>query len=78
MALPVNGSTHLIPAYYSIYRPRKDKRLSWPRKEDEEEEGKWEKEKTKGREGIDRTPRFQNIDSPMVVLSFSSHTPAIR
>ena len=30
MALPVNGSTHLIPAYYSIYRPRKDKRLSWP------------------------------------------------
>jgi len=30
MALPVNGSTHLIPAYYSFYRPRKDKRLSWP------------------------------------------------
>ena len=30
MALPVNGSTHLIPAYYSIYRPRKDERLSWP------------------------------------------------
>jgi len=29
MALPVNGSTHLIPAYYSIYRPRKDERLSW-------------------------------------------------
>ena len=24
MALPVNGSTHLIPAYYSFYRPRKD------------------------------------------------------
>jgi len=30
MALPVNGSTHLIPAYYSIYRPREDERLSWP------------------------------------------------
>ena len=30
MALPVNGSTHLIPAYYSFYRPRKDDRLSWP------------------------------------------------
>ena len=30
MALPVNGSTHLIPAYYSFYRPRKDQRLSWP------------------------------------------------
>ena len=30
MALPVNGSTHLIPAYYSCYRPRKDERLSWP------------------------------------------------
>jgi len=30
MALPVNGSSHLIPAYYSIYRPRKDERLSWP------------------------------------------------
>ena len=30
MALPVNGSTHLIPAYYSIYRPRKDEKLSWP------------------------------------------------
>jgi len=30
MALPVNGSTHLIPAYYSYYRPRKDERLSWP------------------------------------------------
>ena len=29
MALPVNGSTHLIPAYYSFYRPRKDERLSW-------------------------------------------------
>ena len=29
MALPVNGSTHLIPAYYSIYRPRKDERPSW-------------------------------------------------
>ena len=30
MALPVNGSTYLIPAYYSFYRPRKDERLSWP------------------------------------------------
>jgi len=30
VALPVNGSTHLIPAYYSFYRPRKDERLSWP------------------------------------------------
>ena len=30
MALPVNGSTHLIPAYYSFYRHRKDERLSWP------------------------------------------------
>ena len=30
MALPVNGSTHLIPAYYSFCRPRKDERLSWP------------------------------------------------
>jgi len=30
MALRVNGSTYLIPAYYSFYRPRKDKRLSWP------------------------------------------------
>ena len=30
MALPVNGSTHLIPAYYWFYRPRKDERLSWP------------------------------------------------
>ena len=30
MALPINGSTHLIPTYYSIYRPRKDERLSWP------------------------------------------------
>jgi len=30
MALPVNGSTHLIPAYYSFYRPRKDEKLSWP------------------------------------------------
>ena len=29
MALPVNGSTHLTPAYYLIYRPRKDERLSW-------------------------------------------------
>jgi len=78
MALPVNGSTHLIPPYYSIYRPRKEKRLSWPSKEDEEEEGKGEKEKKEGEGRNDRTPRFQNIDSPMVVLSFSSHTPAIR
>jgi len=30
MALPVKGSTHLIPAYYSFYRPRKDEWLSWP------------------------------------------------
>jgi len=30
MALPVNSSTHLIPAYYSFYRPWKDERLSWP------------------------------------------------
>ena len=30
MALPVNGSTHLIPALLVIYRPRKDERLSWP------------------------------------------------
>ena len=29
MVLPVNGSTHLIPAFYSIYRRRKDERLSW-------------------------------------------------
>ena len=27
MALPVNGSTHLIPAYYSFYDRE---RLSWP------------------------------------------------
>ena len=30
MALPVNGSTHLIPALLLIYRPRKDERQSWP------------------------------------------------
>ena len=30
MALPVNDSTHLIPVYYSFYRPRKDERLSLP------------------------------------------------
>ena len=30
MALPVNGSTNLIPALLLIYRPRKDERLSWP------------------------------------------------
>jgi len=29
-APPVRGSRHLIAAYYSIYRPRKDERLSWP------------------------------------------------
>ena len=29
MVLPVNGSTHLIPALLLIYRPRKDERLSW-------------------------------------------------
>jgi len=27
---PVRGSKHPITAYYSIYRPRKDERLSWP------------------------------------------------
>ena len=31
MALPVNGSTRLIPALLLIYRPRKDEGLSWPR-----------------------------------------------
>ena len=30
MALPVNGSIHVIPVYYSFYRPRKDERVSWP------------------------------------------------
>jgi len=30
MALPVNGSTHLIAALLLIYRPIKDERLSWP------------------------------------------------
>ena len=30
MALPANGSIHLIPAYYSFYRPRNDEKLSWP------------------------------------------------
>jgi len=30
MAIPVNGSTHLIPALLLIYRPRKDERMSWP------------------------------------------------
>ena len=30
MALPENGSKHLIPALLLIYRPRKDERLSWP------------------------------------------------
>jgi len=27
---PVRSSEHPITAYYSIYRPRKDERLSWP------------------------------------------------
>jgi len=27
---PVRGCKHSITAYYSIYRPRKDERLSWP------------------------------------------------
>ena len=30
MAPPVRGNTHPITAYYSIYRPRKDERLSLP------------------------------------------------
>ena len=30
MALPVNGSTHLIPAYYSFIDPERNERLSWP------------------------------------------------
>ena len=30
MAPPKQGSTHQMSAYYSIYRPRKDERLSWP------------------------------------------------
>ena len=30
MAPPVRGNTHLITGYYSVYRPRKDKRLSRP------------------------------------------------
>jgi len=30
MALPVNGSIHLIPALLLIYRHRKDEKLSWP------------------------------------------------
>jgi len=30
MALPVNGSTHLITALLLIYRPSKDEMLSWP------------------------------------------------
>ena len=29
-SLPVQGNKYPITAYYSIYRPRKDKRLSWP------------------------------------------------
>jgi len=30
MAPPVRGNTHQITAYYSVYRPRKDERLSRP------------------------------------------------
>jgi len=30
MAPPEQGSTHQMSAYYSIYRPREDERLSWP------------------------------------------------
>jgi len=30
MAPLVRGSRHPITAYYSVYRPRKDERLSWP------------------------------------------------
>ena len=30
MALSVRGSRHPITAHYSIYRPQKDERLSWP------------------------------------------------
>ena len=30
MATPVRGSKHAITAYYSVYRPRKDERLSRP------------------------------------------------
>ena len=30
MALPVRGNTRPITAYYSVYRPRKDERLSRP------------------------------------------------
>jgi len=30
MALPVNGSTHLIPAYYSFIDSEMMKGLSWP------------------------------------------------
>jgi len=30
MAPPKQGSTHQMSAYYSIYQPRKDERLSWP------------------------------------------------
>ena len=30
MAPPVRGNTHPITAYYSVYRPRKDERLSRP------------------------------------------------
>ena len=30
MARPVRGSKHPIRAYYSVYRPRKDERLSRP------------------------------------------------
>ena len=30
MAPPVRGSRHPITAYYSVYRPTEDERLSWP------------------------------------------------
>ena len=30
MTAPVRGSKHLITAYYSVYRPQKDERLSRP------------------------------------------------
>jgi len=30
MTPPVQGIKHPITAYYSVYRPRKDERLSWP------------------------------------------------
>ena len=30
MSPPMRGSKHLITAYYSMYRPQNDERLSWP------------------------------------------------